>query len=139
MLTGEYRHNIDEKGRMNFPSRLREELGERFIITRWLDDCLVVFSEDEWQVMCDKIRQQPIGRSRDVQRYLFANAAVVEPDKQGRILIPQNLRTRAGLERDVVVIGVLNRAEIWNKDRWEAVNDSITSDMLDEKMRELDL
>ncbi len=139
MLTGEYNHNIDPKGRMIFPSRLREELGERFYITRWLDDCLVVFSEEEWQAMCDKIKQQPIGRSRDVQRFLFANATIVEPDKQGRILIPANLRARAGLEKDVVVIGVLNRAEIWDKERWEKVNDSITSDMLDEKMRELDL
>ena len=139
MLTGEYNHNIDEKGRMNFPSRLREELGEKFYITRWLDDCLVVFSESEWNSMCDKIKDRPIGSSRDIQRYLFANACMVEPDKQGRILIPANLRQRASLEKDVVVIGVLNHAEIWNREKWNAVNDSITNEMIDSQMRELEI
>ena len=89
--------------------------------------------------MCDKIKDRPIGSSRDIQRYLFANACMVEPDKQGRILIPANLRQRASLEKDVVVIGVLNHAEIWNREKWNAVNDSITNEMIDSQMRELEI
>lgn len=139
MLTGEYFHNIDPKGRMNFPSKLREELGERFYITRWLDDCLVVFSEEEWEIICEKIKSQSLTRSRDIQRYLFANASLMEPDKQGRILIPQNLRERAGIEKDVAIIGVMNRAEIWDKERWMKRSDEIDSDLFDDKMLELDI
>ena len=139
MLTGEYFHNIDAKGRMIFPSKLREELGSRFYVTRWLDDCLVVFSEEEWQNVCDKIKTQSFAKSRDIQRFLFANACTVEPDKQGRILIPQNLRERAGLDKDVAVIGVLNRAEIWDKDRWIAKSNEIDAETFDEQMLELDI
>ena len=139
MLSGEFFHSLDAKGRMIFPSRLRDELGERFYITRWLDDCLVVFSEEEWQIICEKIKTQSFSRSRDVQRYLFANACMVEPDKQGRILIPANLRERAGISGDVAVIGVLNRAEIWDKDTWISKSDEMNSETFDEKMLELDI
>ena len=139
MLTGEYFHNIDAKGRMIFPSKLREELGLKFYVTRWLDDCLVVFSEEEWQIVCEKIKNQSFAKSRDIQRFLFANACMVEPDKQGRILIPQNLRERAGLDKDVAVIGVLNRAEIWDKDRWIQKSNEIDSETFDEQMLELDI
>lgn len=139
MLIGEYFHNVDEKGRMNFPSKLREELGEKFYITRWLDDCLVVFSKEEWEIICDKIKTQSITRSRDVQRFLFANAAQVEPDKQGRILIPQNLRESSGIKKDVAIIGVLNRAEIWDRERWLSKSKEMDADMFDDRMLELDI
>lgn len=139
MLTGEYFHNVDEKGRMIFPAKLRDELGEQFVVTRWLDDCLVVFSQEEWENICAKLKEQPIGKSRDIQRYLFANACTVEPDKQGRILIPSNLRERAGLTKDVAVIGVMNRAEIWDKDRWLKQVDNIDADVFDQKMMDLDI
>lgn len=139
MLTGEYFHNIDDKGRMIFPSKLRDDLGEQFYITRWLDDCLVVFSQEEWDNICQKLKEQPMGRSRDIQRFLFANACTVEPDKQGRILIPANLRERAGITKDVAVIGVLNRAEIWDKERWIKMADSIDADVFDQKMMDLDI
>ena len=137
MLCGQYFHNIDEKGRMNFPSKLRDELGERFYLTRWLDDCLVVFSEDEWQNICERLKTQSMARSRDIQRFLFSNAVTVEPDKQGRILIPSNLREDAGLVKDVVVIGVMNKAEIWDKERWTRMNESIDVKEIDDKMFEL--
>ena len=139
MLTGEYFHNIDEKGRMIFPAKLREDLGEQFVVTRWLDDCLVVFSLEEWDNICTKLKEQPIGRSRDIQRYLFANACTVEPDKQGRILVPAALRERAGITKDVAVIGVMNRAEIWDKQRWLNMADSIDADVFDQKMMDLDI
>jgi mraZ protein len=139
LLTGEYFHNIDEKGRMIFPAKLREDLGEQFVVTRWLDDCLVVFSLEEWDNICTKLKEQPIGRSRDIQRYLFANACTVEPDKQGRILVPAALRERAGITKDVAVIGVMNRAEIWDKQRWLNMADSIDADVFDQKMMDLDI
>lgn len=122
---------------MNFPSKLREELGERFTLTRWLDDCLVVFSDAEWKHICDKIETLPMSGSRDIQRFLFANAVVVEPDKQGRILIPSSLRESAGLTKDVVVIGVMNKAEIWDKERWLKMSESINTEDIDKKMFEL--
>lgn len=139
MLIGEYFHNVDAKGRMNFPSKMREELGERFYITRWLDDCLVVFSEEEWKITCDKIKTLPVTKSRDVQRFLFANAVQVEPDKQGRILIPQNLRERSGIVKDVAIIGVMDRAEIWDRERWLEKSGEMDADMFDDRMLELDI
>lgn len=137
MLIGEYFHSIDEKGRMNFPVKLRDDLGEQFVVTRWLDDCLIVFSQNEMENIVAKLRSQPMGSTRDVQRYIFANATTVEPDKQGRILIPNSLREKAGLKRDIVVIGVMDHAEIWDKERWETKSDSVDAAVIDEKMNEL--
>lgn len=139
MLTGEYYHSIDPKGRMNFPSRLRDELGEQFYVTSWFDDCLAVFSKQEFEAVCQKLISQSTARSRDVQRRLAANAIMVEPDKQGRILIPANLRNKSGIESEVAVIGVLNRAEIWDKQRWMNMDESLDSETFDQKMLELDL
>jgi MraZ protein len=139
VLAGEYFHSVDDKGRLIFPAKLRDELGEHFVVTRWFDDCLVVFSMEEWENICEKLKNQPMGRSSKLQRYLFAYASFVEPDKQGRILIPANLREKAGITRDVAVIGVMNRAEIWDKERWVEMADSIDASVFDEKMLDLDI
>ncbi len=136
-LMGTYSHNIDAKGRMNFPTKLRESLGDSFIITRGLDGCLFVYSREEWAVMEEKISSMPLSKGKNVQRFFFSNAAEIEADKQGRILIPAHLREYAGLEKDVMVIGAVNRAEIWDKDRWNKLNDSFSEDMLTEAMDEL--
>lgn len=136
-LMGTYSHNIDAKGRMNFPTKLRESLGDSFIITRGLDGCLFVYSREEWEVMEEKISSMPLSKGKNVQRFFFSNAAEIEADKQGRILIPAHLREYAGLEKDVMVIGAVNRAEIWDKDRWNKLNDSFSEDMLTEAMDEL--
>ena len=136
-LMGTYSHNIDAKGRMNFPTKLRESLGDSFIITRRLDGCLFVYSREEWAVMEEKISSMPLSKGKNVQRFFFSNAAEIEADKQGRILIPAHLREYAGLEKDVMVIGAVNRAEIWDKDRWNKLNDSFSEDMLTEAMDEL--
>lgn len=101
MLTGQYTHSIDAKGRVNFPAKLREELGERFIITRGLDNCLFVYSVDEWDQLAAKLRELPISKSAPLNRFFFAGAAEAEPDKQGRVLLPAHLREYAGLDRDV--------------------------------------
>lgn len=136
-LMGTYSHNIDAKGRMNFPTKLRESLGDSFIITRGLDGCLFVYSREEWAVMEEKISSMPLSKGKNVQRFFFSNAAEIEADKQGRILIPAHLREYAGLDKDVMVIGAVNRAEIWDKDRWNKLNDSFSEDMLTEAMDEL--
>ena len=88
MLTGQYFHNLDAKGRVNFPAKLREELGERFIITRGLDNCLFVYSLKEWELLADKMQLLPIAKSAPLKRFFFAGAAEVEPDKQGRVVLP---------------------------------------------------
>ena len=128
MLTGQYNHSLDAKGRVNFPARLREELGERFVITRGLDNCLFVYPMGEWKYLADKLHQLPISKSAALSRFFFAGAAEVEPDKQGRVLLPAHLREYAGLERDVVIAGVSNRAEIWDSARWEQQNQLLTAE-----------
>ena len=136
-LMGSFSHNIDLKGRMNFPTKLRELLGESFIITKGLDNCLFVYSVSEWAVLEEKIKSLPLSKGRNLQRFFFSGASEVETDKQGRILIPQHLREYAGLEKDVMVIGASNRAEIWDKSKWEVQNGDVTQELLEEAMDEL--
>lgn len=137
MLTGQYTHSIDAKGRVNFPAKLREELGERFIITRGLDNCLFVYSVDEWDQLAAKLRELPISKSAPLNRFFFAGAAEAEPDKQGRVLLPAHLREYAGLDRDVTIAGVSNRAEIWDSGRWEKQNEQLTAESIASAMDEL--
>jgi len=137
MLIGEYQHSLDAKGRVNFPAKLREGLGERFFLTKGLDDCLFVYSEPEWAALEEKIQAQPLSKARNMQRFLFASAVEREPDAQGRIVIPQNLRQYAGLDKDVMVIGASNRAEIWDAERWKQSCDTLTADMIAQAMDEL--
>ena len=137
MLIGEYQHSIDPKGRVSFPAKLREALGPQFVITKGLDNCLFVYRLEEWHVLEEKTRTLPTSKARQIQRFLFAGAALVEPDKQGRVLIPQNLREHAGLNGDVTVVGVSTRAEIWDSARWSALGAELTSESVAEAMDEL--
>ena len=137
MLIGEYQHTLDPKGRVNFPARLRESLVSTFIITKGLDNCLYVYSMEEWKVLEDKIRALPMSKSRNLQRFFFAGAAEAEPDKQGRVLIPAHLREYAGLTKDVTVIGASVRAEIWDSERYQSSCEELTSDSIAESMDEL--
>lgn len=121
-MTGQYQHSIDAKGRLFIPAKLREELGETFYVTMGMDGCLSVYSDASWAKFTEKFESLPYTKTKSM-RALFANAAKCEPDSQGRILIPAKLRAYAALEKDVVVIGVSNRAEIWNAQRWQAVED----------------
>lgn len=126
MLIGEYSYNIDPKGRLNFPIKLREDLGEKFIIAKNLTDkCLNVYSLEEWDKLVAKIQSLPMAKATNVRRHIFATACDVIPDKQGRILIPQNLRSYAELSKEVMVIGVSNYCEIWNKDKWDEVCEAV--------------
>lgn len=137
MLIGQYEHSIDAKGRINVPARFREDLGERFIVTRGLDGCVAVYSMSEWNAWEEKMKAQPEAKSRNLKRFFFAGASEVEPDKQGRIVIPPHLRKYAGLEKDVIVIGAGDRAEVWNADRWYENDLQLTSDMVAQEMDQL--
>ena len=138
MLIGEYQHNIDVKGRMMFPARLREDFGESFVLTKGFgDQCLFVYSKSEWERIEARIKELPMAKARELQRFLFSSACLVEPDKQGRILIPQSLREYAGIKKDVMVIGASVRAEIWDKDYWDSVCSRLTSDYIVKEMDEL--
>lgn len=120
MLMGEYNHTIDAKGRLIVPAKFREVLGDEFVVTKGLDNCLFVYPNDEWQKFEEKLQTLPLTNknARQFTRFFLAGAASVEVDKQGRILLPSVLREFAGLEKDVVLVGVASRIEIWSKDRW---------------------
>ena len=138
-MTGQYAHNIDAKGRLFIPARLREELGQTFHVTIGLDHCLSIYSDENWNVLVEKIHEMPYNKARGL-RVLSANAVDCEPDAQGRILIPAKLREYAGLQKGVVVIGSFDRAEIWNAERWareEAM--AFESGSLEQAMEELGL
>ena len=124
MFMGEYSHTIDAKGRLIIPSRLRDLLGEEFIMTRGLDGCISIYSMEEWAIFEQKLRALPLNDedARALMRFFVAGATPCEIDKQGRILIPQTLRDFAGIDKEVVTAGMLNRIEIWSKENWERKN-----------------
>ena len=125
MFMGEYQHTLDGKGRLILPAKIREGLGETFIATRGLDDCLFIYPRTEWSALEAKLHQLPLVKpeARAFSRYIFSGAAELEADKQGRVLLPPNLREYAKLEKDVVVIGVATRVEIWSKESWARYNE----------------
>ena len=138
MLIGEYEHSLDAKGRLIMPSKLREDIGEKFIITKGLDGCLFGFSKQEWTNFEEKLKTLPLTNknARDFVRFFLSGATECEIDKQGRFLIVANLRQYASMEKEVVIIGVGTRIEIWNKDKWEEYNseENISADDIAENM-----
>lgn len=136
-MKGEYQHTLDAKGRLFIPAKLREQLGDSFVVTKGLDDCLFVYPQEAWEELEQKIRQLPMSKSRSLQRFFLSSAADVTVDRQGRIVIPSVLRSYAGLERDVVVIGVGERAELWDAGRWNAYTDDLDSENIALAMEEL--
>ena len=138
MFIGEYQHSIDTKGRIIIPSKFREDLGEGFVLTKGLDQCLFIYSYKEWKVFENKLSTLPL-TSKDARafiRFFFAGATECEFDKQGRIIIPANLREYGDINKEAVVIGVSNRLEIWSKDRWLDYNqdENLSYDAIAEKM-----
>ena len=126
MLMGEYHHNIDEKGRLIIPSKFRSELGDKFIITRGLDKCLFVYSEDEWNKFIEKLKALPLTNkdARNFTRFLLSGVTACEFDRQGRINISSSLVIYASLTKECVIIGANDRLEIWSEELW---NDFIES------------
>lgn len=141
MFMGEYNHTIDAKGRLIIPSKFREALGEEFVVTKGLDGCLFVFDAIEWSAFEQKLKSLPITNkdARQFVRFFLAGAASVEVDKQGRILVPNILREFAGLSKEVTLIGVGSRIEIWDKTRYEGTNTYEDMEEIAEHMAELGL
>lgn len=139
MYKGEYNHTIDEKGRIIVPAKLRDELGATFVITKGLDGCLWVFDNEEWEKVEEKINELPfnIKEARLLSRFMIAGAFDAEPDKQGRVMIPQSLREYADLKRDVVLAGVGRKLELWSKERYEQAGDFGDMDEIANKLMEL--
>ena len=141
MFMGEYNHTIDAKGRLIVPSRFREILGDAFVVTKGLDGCLFVYDNEEWKLFEEKLRALPITNkeARQFVRFFLAGAAEVEVGKQGRILIPNVLREFAGLAKDVALVGVGSRIEIWSRERFEDTAAFDDMDEIAEHMAELGL
>ena len=139
MFMGEYNHTIDAKGRLIIPSKFREVLGDGFVVTKGLDGCLFVYDNAEWTAFEEKLKALPLmnKESRKFVRFFLAGAAEVEVDKQGRILLPANLREYAGIDKEVVSVGVFSRVEIWSKERYLENNDFDDMDEIAEHMAEL--
>ena len=138
MLIGEYEHSLDVKGRLIMPAKLREDMGEKFIITKGLDGCLFGFSQNEWTNFEEKLKTLPLTNknARDFVRFFLSGAIECELDKQGRVLIASNLREYANMEKDVAIIGVGTRLEIWDREKWKAYNsdENISADEIAENM-----
>ena len=136
LLIGEYEHSLDVKGRLIMPAKLRADMGERFIVTKGLDGCLFAFSQKEWENFETKLKALPLSdkNARNFVRFFLSGATECEIDKQGRFLIPNNLRIAANLEKEVIIIGVGTRLELWNKTTWEKCDEDISADEIAENM-----
>ena len=119
MLIGEYYHNLDAKGRVSIPSKFRDDLGGSFVLSKGLDNCLYAYSVSEWETFKNELLTMRGSNAQKIRRFFFSGATECEIDSQGRVVIPPNFREFAKLLKEVVIVGVSNRAEIWNKENWE--------------------
>jgi len=140
MFLGRYKHSLDIKGRVTIPAKMRDQLGERFIATRGLDNCIFLYSLNEWHSIEEKLRTLP-GTRADVRAFMrkfLSAASELEVDKQGRTVLPSNLREYAGIFEDIIIIGVHTRVEIWAHDKWDTY-DKGTDDSYEAVAESLDL
>ena len=133
MFMGTTYNSIDEKNRMIVPSKLRLELGERCILTCGLDKCLYIYSINNWETQIEKAKKLPEGNSkvRSFIRHFFSNAVECEFDKQGRIIIPQELKSYAGIEKELVTMGAMDKIEVWSRNVWDDPNNNNKMDTSD--------
>lgn len=136
MLIGEYEHTLDAKGRVSMPAKLRRDMGEAFVVTKGLDGCLFAFSLEEWSNFENKLKALPLSdrNARNFVRFFLSGATECEIDKQGRFLIPANLRTAVSLEKETIIIGVGTRIEIWDKSTWLKKDEEISADEIADNM-----
>jgi MraZ protein len=139
VFTGEYRHAIDDKGRLAVPARMRSQLDGGCVVARWIDACLAVFPLEAWEAIAAKVGSLPMTdpNARLLQRRLFAGALETELDKQGRVLLPENLRQAAGLTGEAVVVGGRDHAEIWAPARWDEYGAALEDEAFAEAVRGL--
>jgi len=139
VFIGEYEHTVDAKGRVIMPAKLREDIGEKFILTKGLDGCLFAYSQTEWTNFEEKLKTLPLTNknARDFVRFFLSGAIECEIDKQGRFLIPSNLRAYSKLDKDIVIIGVGTRIEVCNKEAWQQSGENISADEIAENMDKL--
>ena len=136
MFMGEYGHSLDPKGRVIIPSKFREALGERCVITRSLDPCLCIYSMEDWEKFVARLNDIPynVKKQRQLVRFFLSGANEAEPDSQGRVLIPANLREAAGIDKEVILVGVGSRIEIWSREAWE---ENMSSEEINEIAEEM--
>ena len=136
MFRGEFSHSLDAKGRIILPQRLRDGLGEKFIIARGIERCLFVYTLKDWEIFEEKAKTLPISdkNARRFTRFFMGGAYEAEADAQGRTVVPAHLREHAGLTREIVSIGVTNRIEVWSKEAWAAYNE--TENFVDDELGE---
>lgn len=143
MLMGEFQHSIDNKGRIIVPAKFRDEMGSSFVLTKGLDNCLFAYPQEEWDTIVGKLRQLSFTKAdaRAFSRFFFSGADEVEMDKQGRVLVAPHLRQYAALDKDIVIIGVSSRMEVWDKNTWERYCNSAGSqyEEIAEKVTDWDL
>lgn len=140
MFIGEYQHAIDVKNRMIIPSKFRDYLGDKFVVTKGLDNCLYAYPMDEWSNLEQKLKSLPLSNkdARAFVRFFFSGAVECELDKQGRFVVPMNLIEYANIKKEIVIIGVSTRFEIWSRENWEEYNSSnMDFDEISEKMSQL--
>lgn len=139
LLIGTYNQKLDEKGRFNFPARFRDEMGDPFYVTCWLDECLIALPGQKFEEIFHRLAESGLVKNRGLRRMLYSGAVEALPDKQGRILLPSNLREHAGLDKELVVIGVGDYAELWQPQRWQQMKTSMRSGDMAAAMEELEL
>ena len=140
MFLGEYRHSLDDKGRLFIPAKLREALGKRFYISKGFDRCLMIYDEERWNLFAEKLNALTMGqkKNRDIKRFFFSGADEFVCDKQGRVLLSATLREYAGISKDTVIVGVGDKAEIWSAEQWQDRN-AAAEQMIEEGLDDLNL
>ena len=140
MFMGRHSHNIDSKGRVIIPAKMREQLGEHFVVTRGFEECIAVYSMEAWEKVMEALAQLPSNQksARRIKRMFLSYAVEVEPDKQGKVIIPSDLREIAQLDKEVLVVGQENHVEIWNVDKWNEYMDDEEEMSFEEAAEALD-
>ena len=136
MFYGEYKHGIDGKGRLFIPAKLREKLGDVFMLSRGFDKCVCIYPMEEWENFTKKIDELPVAKERHIRRYFYSGASESSADAQGRVTLNQIYREFAGLEKDVVIVGNRTHLELWSASEWEKErnmtdNDEVTRELID--------
>ena len=140
MFLGEYRHSLDDKGRLFIPAKLRDVLGKRFFISKGFDHCLMIYDEEQWKLFSEKLNALSMGqkKNRDIKRFFFSGADEFTCDKQGRVLLSASLREYAEISKETVIVGVGDKAEIWSAEQWQA-RDAAAEQMIAEGLDDLNL